>query len=536
MIEDRALTLDPWGQPTLKAPADALTIGVGSRAAALEAQPETPPSEPTDDAVAIYLREIGRRSLLTAREEKELGRCVEDGRVLDELLATLERASALEMDLGAGLAPSDERLSEMAAAIYERLAKAWRVALLVAEATGYAFETPVAALLRARPVRALIDDDTPAPLLELGQARLGWEHEKTAEAVVAFSQAGRLLAPEYCARLLGNLTAGDTPPPAQDAYCAALECVRAVEGHFARARRGSLLAREKLTEANLRLVVSLAKKWITQMPLADLVQEGNLGLMRAVEKFDHRRGFKFSTYATWWIRQSLTRAVADQSRTIRLPVHVIETISRLQRTASATVQQLGRSPTPAEVALLAGFADVHLERALRERAAELVPAGQPSANVTPEEAERWRIVRSGVLANAEGLDEEMKGRVRTMIARMRQLLWASQEVLSLETPVGEHDDSALADFVEDGERPGLADQAVLGVLRDEVAVALGALSPKERKTIELHYGIGADRPATLEEAGRAFGLTRERVRQIEAQALAKLRAHPGTARLRAYWE
>jgi len=534
LIEDRALTLDPWGLPALKDAADALTVGV--RQTAAEAAPDAPAGETTDDAVAIYLREIGRRSLLTARQEKELGRCVEDGRVLDELLATLERADSFEIDARAGLAPSDERLAEMAAAIYEKLARAWRVALLVAEATGYAFETPVAVLLRAKPVRALIDDDLPAPLLELGQARLGWEHERTAQAVVAFSQAGRLLAPEYSARLLGNLTAADTPPSAPEAYCVALECVRAIDEHFARARRGSLLAREKLTEANLRLVVSLAKKWITQMPLADLVQEGNLGLMRAVEKFDHRRGFKFSTYATWWIRQSLTRAVADQSRTIRLPVHVIETISRLQRTASATVQQLGRSPTPAEVALLAGFADVHLERTLKERAAERVPEEAPREGVPPEEAARWRIVRSGILAAPDALDSDTRARVRTMIARMRHLLWASQEVLSLETPVGEHDDSALADFVEDSDRPGLADQAVLGVLRDEVAVALGALSPKERKTIELHYGIGADRPATLEEAGRAFGLTRERVRQIEAQALAKLRSHPSTARLRPYWE
>jgi len=301
------------------------------------------------------------------------------------------------------------------------------------------------------------------------------------------------------------------------------------------------VARERLTEANLRLVVSLAKKWATQMPLADLVQEGNLGLMRAVEKFDHRRGFKFSTYATWWIRQSLTRAVADQARTIRLPVHVIETISRLQRTASSTVQRLGRGPSPAEVALLSGFGDVHLESTLRV-AAGLPPAGPkapPStekSEPTAEEIARWEIVRSGVLQFPETLAPEITARVRTMVAKMRQLLWASQDVLSLETPVGEHDDSSLGDFVEDSDRPALADQAVLGVLRDEVATALASLSPKERKTIEMHYGIGADKPATLEEAGKAFGLTRERVRQIEAQALAKLRSHPRTARLKEYWE
>ena len=412
----------------------------------------------------------------------------------------------------------------------------WPIAGLIAEATGYAATTPVATLLRAPVVCVLVDDQPPAPLVELAGVRLGWEETQAYEAVVTFSQAGRLLPVSFMRRLLGARTASDVPPTRDEAYCAALACAPAIEAQFGEARRGSLMARERLTEANLRLVVSLAKKWITQLPLADLVQEGNLGLMRAVEKFDHRRGFKFSTYATWWIRQSLTRAVADQSRTIRLPVHVIETISRLQRTASATVQELGRSPSPAEVALLAGFADAQLERTLKERAGVSGKPATAPESMSPEEACRWAVVRANVLGDVDALDADTRARVQTMIGRMRHLMWASQECLSLETPMGEHDDSALADFVEDSERPALADQAVLGVLRDEVATALGALSPKERKTIELHYGIGADKPATLEEAGKAFGLTRERVRQIEAQALAKLRAHPSTARLRAYWE
>lgn len=536
MIEDRALALDPWGLNALREPTDAFTLtapppaGTAPRISTSDTPPEAPAAEVADDAVAIYLREIGRRSLLNGKQERELGRAVEDGRVLDEVLAALIPAGQAVPE------ESPEQLAEMAAEIYGRMAPAWPMAGLIAEATGHAVTTPVATLLRAPVVCALVDDQPPGPLLELAQVRLGWEAERAADSVVAFSQVGRLLPGGFLRRLMGVRTAADAPPSREDAYCTALGYADEIAEQFDEARRGSLMARERLTEANLRLVVSLAKKWITQLPLADLVQEGNLGLMRAVEKFDHRRGFKFSTYATWWIRQSLTRAVADQSRTIRLPVHVIETISKLQRTASATVQQLGRSPSPAEVALLSGFADVQLERTLKERAGLNETPAPQTEGMTAEEAARWAILRAGVLSDVEALDADSRGRVRTMIARMRHLLWASQEVLSLETPMGEHDDSALGDFVVDSDRPALADQAVLGVLRDEVATALGSLSPKERKTIELHYGIGADRPATLEEAGKAFGLTRERVRQIEAQALAKLRAHPGTDRLRVYWE
>ena len=156
--------------------------------------------------------------------------------------------------------------------------------------------------------------------------------------------------------------------------------------------------------------------------------------------------------------------------------------------------------------------------------------------MSPEERARWQIARAGILLDARALPPELRPQAQHMVARMRQLLHAAQDVLSLETPMGEHEDGALADFVEDPEHPGLADLALLGVLRDEVAAVLHALSPKERRALELHFGLGHDRPATLEEAGKAFGLTRERVRQIEAQALDKLRRHPDTARLKVYWE
>ena len=222
--------------------------------------------------------------------------------------------------------------------------------------------------------------------------------------------------------------------------------------------------------------------------------------------------------------------------------------------ANGAVQHLGRHPGAEEIALLAGFADARLEKALlalagpapealgaRRRGGwgERGSAGEAPGNGREprrEEQQRWHIALSGVLLEPRRLAPEMRAQVHVMLARMRQLVHAAQDVLSLETPVGEHDDSALADFVEDPDRPALADMALLGVLRDEVASALTALSEKERRTLELHFGLRGDQPATLEEAGRAFGLTRERVRQIEAQALDKLRRHPASKRLRVYWE
>jgi RNA polymerase primary sigma factor len=539
VIEEQALVYEPWP------PAALAEAGIVGRAEVAVPAGDDPAPEGIDDAVAIYLREIGRRALLTGREEKELGRSVEDGRVIDELLEqTCQALSASQLE------DSAEISGRLALALYSRLVGAWEILPTVAEATGQPAGVGVDELLQCRAARLLLDDEPPAPLLELLQVRTELDDAGARAAVIAVSQAGRLLAPVFLRRLLSGVTPGDEAPAVAAAEPLARAVAEHVETHLAHARRGAAIARARLTEANLRLVVSLAKRWTTQMPLADLIQEGNLGLMRAVEKFDHRRGFKFSTYATWWIRQSLTRAVADQARTIRLPIHVTETLSRLQRVASLAVHELGRSPTAEEVALLGGFGDAQLERTLLALAAtsDQVGAGAPmvrsvrklakdgAAAPSPEELARWRVARSGVLRQAGTLDAETRGQVVAMVARMRQLLHAAQDVLSLETPVGEQEDSALGDFVEDPDIPHLADAALLGILRDEVTAALGDLAPKERRALELHFGIGAERPATLEETGKAFGLTRERVRQIEAQALDKLRRHPRTERLRVYWE
>jgi RNA polymerase primary sigma factor len=249
--------------------------------------------------------------------------------------------------------------------------------------------------------------------------------------------------------------------------------IEQAEDELARGRE----ARRRLIEANLRLVVSIARRYMNRgIPLGDLIQDGNIGLLRAVEKFDYHRGFKFSTYATWWIRQSISRSLADHARTIRIPVHMVEAINRMIRTTSQLQQELGREPTPEEIG----------------EAIEL---------------------------SAE--------RVREMLAMLPQ-------PMSLETPIGDEQDAHLSDFIEDEQAVNLEGSAQQMMLREEVQLVLSSLSGRERRVIELRYGLDGDRDRTLSEIGDALGVTRERIRQIEAKALRKLRHPSRTKRLRAF--
>ena len=424
--------------------------------------------EGIDDPVRMYLREIGRVFLLSAADEKFLARQMEEGNWIhdiEEEFAELHHRGPTTL--------------ETFLLLMDQLQDLEQTKTVVAEALKLQ-ELSTIALIDNEEYRGRVDGEMDEELRSLVQRRLRVSEGDAEELLVRLSVVTHILTSDLLERSAKAMGGWEKLDPDARNIMRKLEGLeRRYERHFDRLKQESYRAEKRLTEANLRLVVSVAKKYIGRgMSLLDLIQEGNIGLIRAVEKFDYRKGYKFSTYATWWIRQAITRAIADQARTIRIPVHMVETINKLVRVSRRLVQEYGREPTSEEIG----------------RGMDLPPE------------------------------------------RVREIIKVSQEPVSLETPIGEEEDSHLGDFVPDNDTLAPAEAASQQLLKETVEDVLSSLTLRERRVLQLRFGLEDGRSRTLEEVGREFGVTRERIRQIEAKALRKLRHPSRSKRLRDYLE
>jgi RNA polymerase primary sigma factor len=475
-----------------------------------------------DDPVRMYLKEIGKVALLTAEEEVVLAKAIELGELIveDPARALVNLFAWVTLDTE----PKARSMAAMRAFDLPREAPHvthdaidwWTVRrrktievptirLSKARRAGNLDDEARTRLMEGESILKVLASDAPQGIKDAilfgatyrfrsvshpGSVELyeleRWARETTQEIVKEYIESGH--DPEYL------LSLGYDPSIPLDVP---------LEKRSGRLVEQSTDARKRLTEANLRLVVSIAKKYIGRgMSFLDLIQEGNIGLIRAVEKFDYEKGFKFSTYATWWIRQAITRAIADQARTIRIPVHMVETINRLIRVSRTLLQELGREPTVEEIA----------RRMSRD---EVIRELRDKLQREPTEAE---------------VDERVgEGPQTVSPEKVREIMKVSQEPVSLETPIGEEEDSHLGDFIPDLASVAPADAASHQLLKEQVEGVLDSLTPRERRVLQLRFGLEDGRSRTLEEVGRDFNVTRERIRQIEAKALRKLR-HPSRSR------
>jgi RNA polymerase primary sigma factor len=451
--------------------------------------------ELTDDPVRMYLREIGQVNLLNPDQETWLA---------VQILA--QRRVAAVRDRVTALRPVGVRLSgtgRLYLELYHDLSDDWKHLRETVKRLGQPMPDLGKLLQEARALRASWQEAGPSYLrtwLERGPWGRDPAWNKVARnAFDVFVVLYALPTPTQ-SKFATFLRTRKTPPP-RSTFQPWLPSAGILETELHAVEERKLEAHKALIRANLRLVVSVAKRYIGRgIAFLDLVQEGNLGLLRAVEKFDPILGFKFSTYATWWIRQAISRAIADQARTIRIPVHMVETINRLTRAQRHLVQELEREPTSEELAI---------EMDLLE---------------TPDTAELLRL-----RAAQEPLPAALELKVQRVVERVERILRLAQEPMSLETPVGSEESSILGDFIEDENVVTPLDAASRELLRDQIRNALLYLNERERQVLELRFGLLDGRDHTLEEVGQRLGVTRERVRQIEAKALRKLR-HPRSSR------